>query len=337
MLKEKVYELAKEIGIDIIGITDAEPLDRIGKQLVTRQESGTDTEFEERDLDKRINPRLTMEDCNSIIVVGMSYNKKGYKRGSAKVKGGLSMSSWGRDYHAVLEGKMRDLVDALEKTRDFNHMVFCDTGPLVDRELAWKAGLGYYGNNCSIINPEFGSFIFIGYILTSLSIEGNKYAMDSECGHCRLCIDACPTSALIKGGVLNPRLCISYLTQTKELIHDELAAKMGIKIYGCDTCQAVCPKNKGARLSPHPEFNPVKTGGIVDMEELFKMTKKEFQAKYGDMAGSWRGKTVLLRNSVIAIKNTGKEVSEELKADILKKDVELLKPYTTRLFRNMVE
>jgi epoxyqueuosine reductase len=337
MHRDRIIEIAKGLDIDIIGFTNSEPLDRVREHIQARIEGGRATEFEEKDMELRLDPKLTMETCRSIIVIAVSYNRENDYARKARIKGSLSRSSWGRDYHFVLREKMGALVKEMKRDHDFNEMTFCDTGPLVDRELAYRAGIGYYGKNCSIINPEHGSFVFIGYILTDLDIEIREEALDSLCGDCSLCIAACPTGALEAPGLLNPRKCISYLTQTKYPIHEDLSAKMGIKIYGCDTCQLVCPKNNNVKTSTYGDFDPIKTGGIVDIEELIGMSKKQFQEKYGDMAGSWRGKSVLLRNSVIALENMGAHYNKDLIETLHERNIELLKPYTSRILKDMVK
>ncbi|MCR3956788.1 MAG: tRNA epoxyqueuosine(34) reductase QueG [Gudongella sp.] len=337
MNRYMIIDIANRLDIDMIGFTNSVPLERIRKQLVDRMEEDRITEFEERNLELRVNPALSMEACRSIIVVALSYNREYEHKEIARIKGSLSRSSWGKDYHFVLKEKMDTLVKEIKKEHEFSAICFCDTGPLVDRELAYRAGLGYYGKNCSIINPSYGSFIFIGYILTDLEIEINEKPLANLCGDCTLCLEACPTGALGGPGTLNPKKCISYLTQTKDPIPEDLSARMGIKIYGCDTCQLVCPKNGNVQLSSHQEFDPLKTDGIVDIGELVQMSKKQFQEKYGDMAGSWRGKTVLLRNSVIALENIGANNHMDLIRTLHNKNIDLLKPYTSRILKDMIE
>lgn len=326
-IKNYIIEESKKLGIDIIGFTDGEPLIDIKDYLIYKRKSNKYTEFEEKDIEKRINPRLTFPDCKSIIVLAMSYNVD-YKIGEGiGLKGSLSKSSWGLDYHKVLKEKMETLVYNIKKKKDFQYMAFSDTGPLVDRELAKKAGIGYYGKNCSIISHQYGSFIFLGYILTDMEIEMEAKIIEDECGDCNLCIQACPTAALESAYNLNPKKCISYLTQTKDIIPDNLREKMGIKIYGCDTCQIVCPKNKGVRLSSSNEFMPVKTKGVIDLKELLSMSNREFRDKYGDMAGGWRGKNTLKRNAIIALGNVKDKDNIPLLYREKEKDIESLNEY----------
>ncbi len=337
MLKETIIETSKKIGIDMIGFTRAEPFYSLEAILKERIDNNNSPEFEEKDIKLRIDPKKTMKDCKSIIVIGLSYYTDKLDSRDVKIKGNLSRSSWGIDYHKVLTDYMNRLVDKLGEAIEFQSMVFTDTGPRVDRELAYRAGIGYYGKNCSIINPKYGSFFFIGYILTNLDIEENNHQLVSECGDCELCLNACPTNALVEAGKLDTNRCISYLTQTKRPIKEELTQKMGINIYGCDTCQLVCPKNKRVEKSTHSEFCPDKTGGLVDIEELLGMSKKDFNYKYKDMSGSWRGKNVLIRNSLIALNNMSLDEHYDLVQNVHKKDVELLKPYSKIWLENYVK
>ena len=316
-IKEYIINKSKELNIDMIGFTNSEPLFNLEEYLKYRIDNNIITEFEETDINKRIDPKLTMPNCKTIIVISLSYNIDFKGKSNYRFKGSLSKSSWGMDYHRVLQSKMINLINEIKKVQDFEYKYFVDTGPLVDRELAKKSGLGYYGKNCNIINDDYGSFIFIGYILTDLELEIDINSIESECGECDLCIRACPTDALEEPYRLNPKKCVSYLTQTKKTLDLYLKEKMGIKIYGCDTCQLVCPKNKDIKKSTHEEFVPILTGGVIDIEELLVMSNREFKVKYGSMAGSWRGKKILRRNCINALENISTEKNKQIIKSIL--------------------
>ncbi len=326
-LKEYIIDKSKELNIDIIGFTDCKPLYRIKEYLIKRQKEERQTEFEEWDIEKRTDPKLIFPDCKTIISIGVSYNNIFSKRPDYRLKGRLSKSSWGLDYHIVLKNRMEKIIDEIKKLVDFNYKYFVDTGLLVDREIAYKSGIGYYGKNCSIINDEYGSFIFLGYILADLELRVSTNPMESKCGDCNLCIKACPTGALEGAFKFNPKKCISYLTQTKEKIPYELRDKMGIKIYGCDTCQLVCPKNKKVIKPNHEEFLLLDTKGYMDIEELLTISNRKFKERYGSMAGAWRGKTILKRNGLIALGNMKDRKNLSLLKPLLKDESPMIREY----------
>lgn len=326
-IRQYIIDKSKKLNIDIIGFTDCEPLENLREYMIERKNLNRQTEFEETDLEKRLNPKATFPQCKSIITIGISYNNDYKERPDYKLKGILSKSTWGIDYHIVLKSRMEGLIEEIKKVTNFNYQYYVDTGPLIDREIARKSGIGYYGKNCLIINEKYGSFIFIGYILTDLDIYKYSSPKESECGDCNLCIKACPTGALEGPFRVNPKKCISYLTQTKDNIPYDLREKMGYKIYGCDTCQTVCPKNKGVLRPNHEEFIPWDTKGYVDLEKLLYISNKEFKGLYGKMAGSWRGKNILKRNAIIALVNTKDKDNIKLLLPLLEYSSPLVKEY----------
>lgn len=332
MKAELIQSIALEMGLDLIGFTDAAPLNRIENKVKDRVYKKLSTEFESKDIQKRIDPRGIMREANSIIVVGFPYfyeKFNGNNNFEHALYGKLSRSSWGIDYHLVIRKYLQRLVDELSQFEKFEYTIIADTSPLVDREIAYNAGIGYYGKNTSIINQTYGSFIFIGYILTNLYLDKYSTPIESECGECDICMRSCPGKAIEEPYKLNPKNCISYLTQTKKYLDEQTSKKMGINIYGCDICQIVCPKNKNIKESFFEEFKPYKTNGIVDLKEILFMSNKEFKSKYGDMSGSWRGKNVLVRNAIIALENMG-YIDDDIIEFLTKNKSELLKPYIDR-------
>lgn len=328
-------ELIKDLGqledIDYIGIIKPEEYRGLNKILKNRRDKGYNTEFENEDFDIRINPMLTMEDVSSIIVIGLNYWSGLYtKPQPMKNRGSISRSSWGEDYHNVVKTKLKNIVDRLShQYPESKFQCYVDTGPLVDRHLAYKASMGFYGFNNAIINEKLGSWLYIGYILTNLKIEMEVLQeVPNGCGTCNKCIIACPTNALLGDYGYDGTRCISYLTQTKRNIPYELREKMGKSIYGCDICQQVCPYNKDIKASETKAIKPDLNLVFPVLTDLLHMTKKEFNERYGSMSLSWRGKNVIIRNALIAIGNTRDESSIDDLKKLLQSPSRMLREYS---------
>ena len=304
-LKEYIVDRSKEIGIDIIGFTNMDQFKELGYALELRRKKQYETEFEEENIEKRISPKMILEAGRSIIVIAIPYYRNTEEKLDldGKPKGKLSKSAIGLDYHIILKTKMEKLVEEIKKECEhLEYSIGVDTTPLVDRYLAKKSGVGWYGKNSNIINHSYGSFIFIGYIITNLEIEEDLEST-VKCENCDICIRSCPVGAIKPNNELDAKRCISYLTQTKNEINYNLRDKMGDSIYGCDICQMVCPKNDNIINNSKPILDSKKLLNRIDIEELFQMSNREFKQKYGDMAFSWRGKNIIKRNGIIAIGN----------------------------------
>ncbi len=303
-MKQKITEIANLTGIEIIGFTNVLDYTYLYEFLDNRTQRGHNSEFEEPDINKRLDARNVFQKCKSIIAIGVPY-AEGFKKPDANDKGLLSVSSYGEDYHKKLGALLKKLAEEIKKDINFEYEICVDTSPLIDREICKNAGLGSYGKNTLLINDKFGSFINLGYLLTDLEIEcDNRTNNINICGDCNICVKSCPNGAILRKGGINAKRCISYLTQTKNYISLEYRKNMRNQIYGCDVCQIVCPKNK---INSQKETNQDYSSLLIDMEELMQMSNKEFASKYGYLAGSWRGKTVWKRNALIAIGNLGLE------------------------------
>lgn len=324
-LKRYIIDSSVEIGIDIIGFTDKLDYSDLTEMLEERRYKGYETEFEETDLVKRLSPKLLLESLKSIIVIGMSYFSRTENQEDT-FKGRLSKSATGLDYHIVLTRKMEELIAEMKKVTDFEHRIGVDTTPLMDRMLAKEAGIGWFGKNSLIINDELGSFIFLGYILTDLEIDADQPS-EMDCGSCDICIGNCPVGAIKKDYKLDAKRCISYLTQTKVDIPYILRDKMEDKVYGCDTCQMVCPKNKSI-IGRTEVFYGTATVDHIDIEEIFSQSNREFKEKYGDKAFSWRGKNVIKRNCIIALGNSKQQSAIGLLRRGLKDENMMIRKYS---------
>ncbi|CAH0344177.1 tRNA epoxyqueuosine(34) reductase QueG [Bacillus sp. CECT 9360] len=303
-LKEDIIIYSKEIGIDKIGFTTADTFGEMKNRLIRQAELGFQSGFEEPDINKRIQPELIFPEPRSIISIAIAYPSKmkdapQSKRGERR--GIFARASWGTDYHVILRDKLKRLEEfIMSKVPDAVTKSMVDTGELVDRAVAERAGIGWSGKNCSIITPEFGSYVYLGEMITSLPFEPDQ-PMEDRCGECNKCIDVCPTGALVAGGQLNAQRCIAFLTQTKGLLPDEFRTKIGNRLYGCDTCQTVCPENKGKDFHFHPETEPDPEIAKPLLKPLLTISNREFKEKFGHVSGSWRGKKPIQRNAIIAL------------------------------------
>lgn len=210
----------------------------------------------------------------------------------------LSRYTWATDYHLVINEYLKKLIEKLQIINtDAQFSIHCDTSPLADRYMAYLAGLGFYGKNNCFISPKWGSYVVIGTILTTLELEPDT-PLTQSCMGCNRCITACLGQCL-GHDEFKFDTCKSYLTQKKgELTSEEehIIAKTPL-VFGCDVCQEVCPHNKDIPTTPIPEFQSVEP--YIDIDELDSLTNKEFKAKYGHRAFSWRGKKILMRNQEI--------------------------------------
>jgi epoxyqueuosine reductase len=199
----------------------------------------------------------------------------------------------------------------------FRSMV--DTGELSDRAVAERAGIGWSGKNCAIITPEFGSYVYLGEMITNVSFPPDE-PIEDLCGSCNKCVEACPTGALVQGGQLNSQQCLAFLTQTKGFLPDEMRDKIGNTLYGWDTCQLVCPYNKNMDVHRHPEMEPDPEIVRPKLKSLLNLSNRQFKNTFGHIAGSWRGKKPIQRNAILALAHYRDETAVGDLIEILEAD-----------------
>lgn len=303
-IKEKLIAKAKEIGIDKIGFASADPFIELRERLVEHREKGYESGFEEPDIEKRVRPELSLPEAKTIIAIALAYPaklKNPPRSEPGAYRGIFCRASWGEDYHHVLRGKLSQLEVYLHQLiPGVRTQIMVDTGALSDRAVAERAGIGWSGKNTSIITEEFGSWVYLGEMITDVYIPSDEPVTDG-CGDCNLCIAACPTGALVQPGQLNAQTCIAYLTQTKGFLPDEYRTKIGNRLYGCDTCQTVCPKNRKIHFDHHQEFHPDPEQVKPLLQPLLTMSNREFKERFGRMSGSWRGKKPIQRNAILSL------------------------------------
>jgi epoxyqueuosine reductase len=306
-LKNKIINYSREINIDLIGFTDADICYELEDKIRLKQRLGYQSELENYDLEKRLNPKLLMPGAETIIVIGLAYPKSCKRLEKLKKEEVyFSSSSWGTDYHIVLTEKLEKLAQYIKLLEpNLEYKIAVDKSPLDDRFLAYKAGLGFYGKNNLLINQEYGSYIFLGSLLINIDLPKDK-PVTKSCLDCNLCKEACPTGAITDDGVLNSNLCLSYITQKKGELTLEEESLFTKSIYGCDICQRVCPHNKKIDSHHHVEFEPSDLE-FINVKEYKKLSNKKFKDKYGKLSGAWRGKKIIERNIDICFKKIYKE------------------------------
>lgn len=303
-LKEELIQYAKEIGVDKIRFASADTFDSLKDRLILHESLGYLSGFEEPDIEKRTNPSLLLPKAKSIVAIALAYpsKMKDAPRSTKDARRGIfCRASWGTDYHVVLKKKLDMLEEFLRsKHVDIRTKPMVDTGELSDRAVAERAGIGFSAKNCMIITPEFGSYVYLAEMITNVPFEPDE-KIEDQCGTCNKCVDSCPTGALVNPGQLNSQRCISFLTQTKGFLPDEFRSKIGNRLYGCDTCQIVCPINKGKDFHLHPEMEPDPEIAKPLLKPLLTISNREFKEKYGHVSGSWRGKKPIQRNAILAL------------------------------------
>ncbi|MCS6777036.1 MAG: tRNA epoxyqueuosine(34) reductase QueG [Chloroherpetonaceae bacterium] len=322
-LSAAIKQKARTLGFDPVGITRAEPslFREEYQEWIDRGYAG-EMHYLMRHLERRLDPRQLLPDARSIIVVAMNYyNDRAEGPGTPVTdpdRGIFARYARGDDYHDVMTARLRVLWQWVQ-TQAGAHAegrIYVDTGPLLEREVAQKAGLGWFGKNTMLINTRRGSYFLLGEIVTNLMLEPDQPARGG-CGTCRRCIDACPTGAIVEPYVLDARRCISYLTiELKGEIPGEYHAAIatsGNRIFGCDICQEVCPFNLRRSVpTEEPAFRAREVTDQPRLTDLLAMDEETFRQKFRGSPvkrARWRG---LRRNVLAALQGrTLQPVSEE--------------------------
>jgi epoxyqueuosine reductase len=319
----RTIELARAAGFDLCGIAPAAEFPELS-HLEEWLERGYAGEMRYLHDERRRSPARAMQGARSVIVCALKYNTAlpastealEQQVTNTGPRGWISRYAWGDDYHHLLGEKLEALIEHLHRefTEHFEARAYVDTGPIVERVAAKYAGLGWLAKNTCLINEELGSWLFLGVIVTTLdlaaSLESAEMPAPDLCGNCSLCIDACPTGAIVEPYLLDARRCISYLTiELRGAIPSELREPLGRHVFGCDICQDVCPWNRRAPVTALPNFQPRQSEEhslfSPDLEWLISLTEEEFRAVFRGSPvkrAKWRG---LVRNACVAFGNSG--------------------------------
>jgi epoxyqueuosine reductase len=305
MLESLIKAQSFGLGFDLVGITNVGPANTAAAfDTWLEQGFAGEMSYMERTADKRRDSRLPLEGMRSAIVVALSY-------GGDQPSGPVARYARGDDYHELMWARLNALHRWISEQvgREVNGKGYVDTGPILERDLAHRAGLGWFGKNTTLINPRGGSFFFLGSLLVDLELEADAPFATDHCGSCRRCLDACPTNALVEPHVLDSNKCISYLTiELKGDIPEEMRPLIGELLYGCDICQEVCPWNQKFALPLREDaFRPRAAIGWKDAatlareilamdDESFRIAFKGSPMKRAKLRGLKRNAAIVLAN-----------------------------------------
>lgn len=306
---EKIKEKAFEVGFHKIGIVRAESLHEEGEHLkewLAKNFHG-EMRWMEREPEKRLSPELIFPGAKSMIVVALNYFTP-HKHEESETKGKVSRYAWGDDYHDVVKEKLRKLLNWIKaENAEADGKICVDTAPVMDKAWAVRAGLGWLGKHSNLITKEYGSWVFIGEILLNSELEYETEIVADHCGTCTICLDACPTNAIVAPFIVDSRACLSYATIELRApeFSPEIQDNLNGWLYGCDICQDVCPWNRFEKPTDEPRLEPREGNVSADLDEILALLPEEYARKFRrsamkrtKLSGLQRNAAALLESSV---------------------------------------
>ena len=307
--KAAIRAKALALGFDAVGFAAADLGDDAPAHLARFLAAGLhgDMGWLAADAERRSAPRRLWPEARSVVVLGANYGPEGDPLAALdrKEEGAVSVYAQGRDYHDVLKTRLKALGRWMDEALGAGVKVFVDTAPVMEKPLAERAGIGWQGKHTNLVSREFGSWLFLGEVFTTLELAPDEAETD-HCGACRRCLDVCPTKAFPAPYRIDARRCISYLTiEHKGHIPRALRSAMGNRIFGCDDCLAVCPWNKFARPHAEPAFGTREVLDPPRLAALARLDDAAFRAAFSKSPVKRTGRDRFVRNVLIAIGNSG--------------------------------
>ncbi len=327
-LKQAIKEKARQLGFTLAGVTSSEPPSHYSafETWLNAEMHGTMNYLaEERSRTRRADPKEILPECKSILVLALPYSPVNSEFRILNSEFKIASYALGDDYHDIIPQRLKLIVEFIEEQlgHPFPNRYYTDTGPILERDLAQRAGLGWIGKNTLLINPKAGSTFFLAEILLGIEVEPDEPFPTDHCGTCTRCITACPTQCILPNRTLDARRCISYLTiELKEDIPEELRPLMQDWIFGCDVCQQVCPWNRFASQADsvfEPKIPlPVLTSDLT-------LTSVEFNQRFKKSPIKRAKRRGYIRNLAVAIGNTGNEKNIPILEQILQDDEPMIR------------
>ncbi len=309
-LETRLKQHARGLGFDLVGIAPAGPADGFDRlrDWLDRGFAGEMT-YMHRHAEARRHPASVLPVVRSVVMLAMNYKPADEPEKDDRNCGRIARYARGADYHDVLRERLNRLLVWLQTERPgCKGRGVVDTAPLLERDFARRAGLGWVGKNTMLLNKRLGSYFFLAALLVDLELRPDEPFTARHCGTCTACLDACPTGAFVGPGVLDSRRCISYLTiELKGAVPAELRRGVGDWLFGCDICQEVCPWNRKAPASAEPAWRPRPELESVDPIELLGLSEEEFRRRFRGTALMRSKRRGLLRNAALVLGNVGDE------------------------------
>jgi epoxyqueuosine reductase len=299
---------SKALGFDVCGFASAgDPWPASGRleTFVAKGRHGT-MAWMETTAERRSHPGRLWQDARSAIVLGMNYGPGDDPLEATRrpTRAAISVYARGRDYHELIKGRLKTLAGQVKRRLGGEVKVFVDTAPLMEKPLAARAGLGWQGKHTNLVSEDFGSWLFLGSVLTTLELAPDREGVD-RCGSCRACLDICPTHAFVAPYQLDARACLSYLTiEHAGPMPLQYRAAMGNRVYGCDDCLAVCPWNKFASVARETRLHAREALGAPALADLAALDEAAFRALFSASPVKRIGRDRLVRNVLYAIGNS---------------------------------
>ncbi|PZC50650.1 MAG: epoxyqueuosine reductase [Chloroflexi bacterium] len=330
-VKTRIVSLASNLGFDIVRITTADPfledsataIDSIRKGYMDGMPW-----YNENRVGRAADPKKLLPGAKSIIVVAMSYLPHENFDSSESSKGKVARYAQWQDYHLVMKRKLKELSDSLPDLVESPSVtrIFVDDGSFLERAAARRAGIGWFGKNSNILTTEYGSWVFLGALITDLDLEPDR-ALKKNCGSCVTCLIECPTGAIVSPYIIDATRCISYLTiENRGPIPIELRPLIGNWIFGCDICQEVCPVNRGVSTSRDSDLMP-KMLSSLELVPLLNLTQGEFSSRFKNWPIKRAKLEGLKRNACVALGNSGDARAVSALGRVLFEDTDLVKQH----------